>query len=275
MPNSGLFSEPTPRKLPFIAGGAEGEIDEPNPNESPETPPAPQFVPAEEFRSFQQTMQGSMSALTEALTGMRQTMDMSASRQRESDVPRPSDTQVTRAQYVQAIQEGDLATVERWDAQRDTAVAQRISQLESTGMDQFSQLNKRSEVVGLKYYDRFKKDIDAMVDALPPQIKMRPGVYQYAHNAIVGQHIDVLTSEAQEAALRKPTADAKPESLNGRSRSGREVGAQTTKMPSAYDLGGETAEAALAFRGMTEDDQARRMGYKDWPDYMLKTAEYR
>lgn len=273
MPNSGLSSDNASPRLPFIAGGADGDVDEPNPNE-PETPSAPQFVPADEFRQFQTTMQGSMSALTEALTGMRQSMDMTVSRQRES-APAPDPAgQVTRAQYVAAVQEGDLATVERYETQREAGYAARLNQLEATGMDQFSQLNKRGEIGGLKHYTRFQKEIDAMVDALPPNIKMRPGVYSYAHNAIVGQHMDELLAEAQEAALRKPKADEKPESLSGRARSGREA-TTAAKVPSVYDLGGETAEAALAFRGMTDDDMAKRMGYEGWTDYMIKTAAYR
>src|SRR3972149_1104011 len=100
MPNSGLYKASALRRLPFIAGGADGEPDEPNPNES--EPTAPQFVPAEEFRQFQTTMQGSMSALTEALTGMRQTMDTTLSRQREP-VPTPDPAgQGARAPDVEA-----------------------------------------------------------------------------------------------------------------------------------------------------------------------------
>ena len=240
-------------------------------------PSPPAFVPAEEFRSFQQTMQGSMSALTEALTSMRATMDMTAqqSRRREEEPRSAPEATVSRAQYVEAIQQGDVALVERYEAQQEAKIAARISQLEATGMNQFSQLNKRTETGGLEYYQRFQKEIDAMVESLPPQVRMQPGCYAYAHNAVVGQHAKELIAEAQEAALRKPTVAERPESLTGRGRSGREAGKDATAVPSAYDLGGEAAEQALQMRGMTQDDQARKMGYADWKDYMTKVAEYR
>jgi len=270
--------QPNPRRLPFIAGGAEGDPDEPNPNEpegGEETPPQPQFVSAEEFRQFREQQTQQASALTEAINAMREAV--TASRQappaREETPRRDEQPPVSREEYVEAIQNGDIKKVERYEAQQEARVAARLGQLEATGSSAIAELNKRTEVGTLPYYTRYKKDIDALVDSLPQHLKMSAGVYKYAHDKIVGEHVTELIAEEREAALRKPKDDDVEKLPSG--RSGRQSREETGRVPTPRDLGGQDVEDALAFRGIDGDTQARKLGYKSWADYMEKTKEYR
>lgn len=269
--------DPNPRKLPFIAGGAEGDADEPNPNEpdgGEGTPP--QFVSTEEFKQFREEQARQSTALTEAINAMRSAVEAS-NRPREvvrEEPRREAAPVVTREEYVEAVQNGDIKKVEQYEAQQEARVAARLNQLESTGTSAIAELNKRTEVGSLPYYTRFKKDIDTLVESLPPHLKMSAGVYKYAHDKIVGEHVQEIIAEEREAALRKPTTD-EPIDRVPAGRSGRETGRETSRVPSPRDLGGQEVEDALAFRGMDADTQARKLGYKSWADYMDKTKEYR
>jgi hypothetical protein len=261
-------------KLRYIAGGADGDGDEPNPNEGDGTEPkpeTPQYVSAEEFRQFQAQSQESAKALTEAINLMRSAVERTPAPAQ----PAPSNEPiVSREEYIRAVQEGDVDKVARYESQIETRFASRIGQMEQAGTNAIADLNKRTTVGNLPYYERFKKEIDTLVGTLPANLKMSPDVYKYAHDKVVGEHVTELVSEAKEAALRKPAGEDIESPSAG--RSGRAVrGTSGDKIPTPRDLGGEEVEQALAFRGMDGDMQAQKMGYKSWADYMEKTKEYR
>ena len=237
--------------------------------------PAPQYVTLEEFRA----QQAQLSQLNETLAALR---DMAARPVAPAPAPvaAPVEAEITRAQYIAAVREGDVEVAERYLAQREGAVSrtlsQRIDQLENVGTAALSEVH-RDRISGLKHYKKYEKEIQQVVDGLPPAMRAQSGAYQYAYRIVVGTHLDEIEAAAREEALRKPTIDEANESpAGGGGRTGRQMAkGAANSIPTPFDLGGDGAVAAMEVDGRDADTVAKKLGYKDWRDYMTKTAEYR
>jgi len=247
--------------------------------EAPAAPPAPQFVTLEEFRASQAQLQ----AINETLGALRSLAERQVAPAPAPVAPQPAERELSRTEYIEAVREGNVEVAEKYLAQREAAQERRLSgridQLEQLGTTAFSNLNQRTETAGLTYYPKYKKEIDAVVAGLPPAMRAQGGAYKWAHDTVVGQHIDELSAEIREQALRKPAVE-EVERVSQFGRTGRSTTSGKDQTPSVYDLGGDNAVQAMEqFRewknGGTEDDLARKMGYTNWRDYMEKTKEFR
>lgn len=260
------------------------DSDELEPSNQPEgeevaeasaAPPAPQYVTLEEFRA----QQAQLSQLNETLAALR---DMAARQVAPAPAPvaAPVEAEITRAQYINAVREGDVEMAEKYLAQREGAVSrqlgQRIDQLEQVGTTALSEVH-RDRIAGLKHYKKYEKEINDVVAGLPAQMRAQSGAYQYAYRIVVGTHLDEIEAAAREEALRKPTIEELGEApASGGGRNGRAVAnTKANAIPTPFDIGGDDALEAIAVKGSDADTEAKKMGYKDWRDYMTKTAEYR
>lgn len=244
-----------------ISGGSDaGETPE-----TPEAPPQPTYVTAEAFQQAQQQTANVLAQLNETM----QSLSNALSRPVAPAAPPPTQGGVTLAQYVEALQTGDVAVVERYQQQQEVSWVQKhVAPLQEQGLNAIANLTAHTTTQGLPYYSRWKKEIDAWVANMPPNLRMEPGVYKAAHDAVVGSHAADLISEAKEAALRGDPAPAESADAGRRGRGGVPV----SKAPTPEDLGGAAAVAALRSVGKDSDTFARKLGYDSWEDYMTKTA---
>ena len=236
---------------------------------SPAPPPAPTFVTAEEFRTSQAQVNQTLAALNET---MQRLAEGARSPAPQYVPPSPAPARITRAQFIEAVQQGDERMIEAYeDQQKQALLAEHVHPLRDNGLEAIANLTRTTTVGSLPYYQRWKKEIEQFIAALPAGMRMNPEVYQTAHEVVVGRHTAELIAEAREAALRGPAPDAEPPSETGRGRGER----PRTGVPTPFDLGGQDAVEAIVGAGKDQDQMAQRMGYANWKDYMDKTAEYR
>ncbi len=230
----------------------------------------PTFVPTDEFKSYQATMQGNFDQLNQTIGVLRDALV--AGTRTQPPVP-PAGTPggaITEEQYVEAIQTGDARVVRAFHQQdKDRLIAEHIVPLRDTGLDAIAGITREMATGQLPYYKKYQKEIDGHIANLPANMRMTPQVYRLAHDAVVGSHNDEIVKEAVEAAIRAP---ATPEPMPSGGRTGRTSAAGA--VPTVEELMGKDASDALAFRGMTGEMFAQRLGYKSWADYAkLATAE--
>lgn len=239
--------------------------------EVPAAPPPPQYVTKEEFQAAQAAqaqLSQTLAALNENMTMLREGMVRAQPR---AEAPTPS-ARITRAQWLEAVRDGDERVLEAYDAQqKQDLLVEHVNPLRDTGLEAIANLTKRTTSSALPYYTRFQKEIDAFVANLPAAMRMSAEVYQTAHEVVVGRHIDELTAEAKEAALRG-AVDTGAESADA-GRGGRGPKPKSG-VPTPEDLGGREMTDAMRGAGKTADGMAQRMGYASWEDYMTKTAPF-
>lgn len=245
-----------------ISGGSDAD----EMPETPEAPAAPTYVTAEAFQQAQQQTSNVLAQLNETMQALSNALSRPVAPARPAE---PAPGAITLAQYMEAIQTGDLATAERYQAQQESQwAAKHVAPLQEQGLNAIANLTAATSTATLPYYSRWKKEIDAWVANMPPHLRMEPGVYKAAHDAVVGSHAADLISEAKEQALRGEPAPAESADAGRRGRGAQPV----SKAPTPADLGGAAAEAALRSVGKDSDTFARKLGYESWEDYMTKTA---
>lgn len=237
-------------------------------SEQPTEPiaPAPQYATAAELAAERAATQAALAQLNETMASINAGLTQVA----RSRVPDAAPTgRITRAAYMEAMQTGNEAVVEAYEAQQKLDwVQEHVAPLRQTGLGALANLTKTQATAALPYYKRWQKEIDAFVSTMPPEAQMSPDVYAWAHNAIVGQHAAELLREEREAALRGP---AEPDPMPATRGRGRVPEKDVVPMPE--DLA-DGAGRALAGAGKDADTMARKMGYTDWKDYMAKTKDY-
>ena len=181
--------------------------------------------------------------------------------------PELTDADINKA--LQAADEGTnpaaiiRALAEKTAARSTARVEQQLQALQDYGVQNF-QTFAEAQVRALPHFKRFEKEIRTEIDKLQPALRGSAQAWEYAYQLVRGRHADEMANEAAEEAVRKakeqfpsaaPPAQQEPPKL----KDGRPV-------PTAQDLGGHVAVEALAIKGMTEEDFAKKMGYESWKD---------
>lgn len=246
---------------------------DPETTETPEAPPpAPQFVPLDEFRAAQSQTSQTLAALNETMAALRDGIAQ-AQRTQYMPPPPPQTQRLTRAHFIEAVQTGNEEVIAAYEEQQKQALlAEHVHPLRDNGLEAIANLTRNTTVGALPYYQRFKKEIDGFIQNLPAGMRMTPEVYQTAHEVVVGRHVTELMTEAKEAALR---GEAPPPESPDTGRRPARGGAPRNDFPTAEDIGGRDAMDALVGAGKDPDAMAQRMGYVNWKDYMTKTEPYR
>lgn len=229
-------------------------------NKQEGTPPA--FVPADEYKRTVDLLSAGMGEIREGLAVMRAE---AAARGKADPVLEALPAEPTEDEYAAAqgdpklmrelftrLRQIDLKRLER----------ERLGPLEAQGTEALANLTK-AQVLGTKpHYARFKKDIDATLNTMPANVRMRPEVMDFVYNSVIGQNLDALQKEDRERVLRGDAqqGDA-PSGDRGNPKKGNDA------VPSVSELLGEDAALALRNKGIDADAMSRRLGYKTWADY--------
>lgn len=234
-------------------------------------PPTPTFVPTDDFKQYQATMQTALERLTESIGMMAQQVGRGP-----APVAVPTAARITREQYAEALREGNVDVLEAWQAQREAdLLARHVAPLASTGTAALSALN-RERLAGKPHYARFRKEVDAALAEVPAEHQANPALVDKVYAMVVGEHAGVLEAEAREAAIRQatqpPAEPATPAPSAGRTAG--KTGAGTLPTPEEL-LGAEAGEALRSklsdpsSRYSDVDGWARSMGYRGgWSEYV-------
>lgn len=252
---------------------------EPEKPATPATPdpaatPTPTFVPADEFKQFQSTINTQFQQFQEnfnvILASLNKAPVAAPVAEGIEDVPLPELEQALSEgkgaeKFVKAIN----AAVKRLEG----SFGKRVQELESTGLTAISELSKDAAKGDMPYYPRFKKEIDAYVSALPAHLRTNKQIYVVAHNAIVGspENLAQILKEEREKILREaadPNAANLPTDINGRGK-----GKDGDAIPTVEGLLGKEAADALTSIGRSPDQHAMRMGHKDWATFATFVKE--
>lgn len=241
--------------------------------DAPAPPAPPAWVPADEFKTFQATVNNTLGAITDTLGYLRDAAARGAASSASPGPTAPAGTPISDQQFAEACQTGDAGTISAYLKQREAALeAEHITPLRNTGLEAIAGLTKEHVTSTLPYYKRWQKEIDAFVAQMPAGVRLHADVYRTAHNAVVGQHTSELIAEATEAAIRQAN-DPKPEPGRPSVQPGRQRGTGN-EVPTVEEYMGREAADALAFKGLSPDDFARKLGrYKNWADYVKQTSE--
>ena len=234
-----------------------------------ETPPAapapPSYVPADEFKTFQATIQDTLGTIRESLQALN------SSRVHEAPHPTaPTFEDATDEELEFALAEGKGAkvfrkaidaAVKRVEAKYDA----RQTNLEQTAGTSLSNMAARMAKPLMKYYDKpyIKKEVDAYIAQLPAKDKLNPENFVVVYNAVAGAHMDELIADEREAALRAAANKSAP--VPG-GASGRSNASATD--PTVEDTFGPEAARELRNRGRNLDRIAQAFGFKDGKEYM-------
>lgn len=261
----------------------------------PETPPAdPPKVetpaPLDIKALVTEAVQGVASTLGQTVDRLGQKVEELASRQPQVIVQGGGNAPVATARpdlsdevIDQAILAGPGAAQRiralvdaRVNEAAERVVREHINPLRDFGTNTLGEITRRVVSGGMPHYARFRKEIDAQMAALSPEVRANPAVQEMIYNAVVGQHSDVLSREAAEAAVRQAQeATTAPASTPG-TGAGPGAKREAPEVPSAEDLGGRDALDALQLKGrggMNQDELARSMGYESWAHYQKQYQE--
>lgn len=243
-------------------------IDTPD-EPTPTPPPAPPtWVPSEEFKGFQ-------AQVTQTLQAIQTNINALASAYGQGRPQSPSTPAAMSDEEIEtAFNEGKGAQVVKrlLTEERERIRREEIGPLRELGLSAIANLTESIArgKMSPHLYTRYKGEIDQYIQSLSPEAKLNPQAHEIAYNAVVGRHVNEITSEAVQAAMRKK-ADEPPAPPPG-STTGRTQD-QNSRVPTVEDYAGRDGAAALAGIGKDGDAFARRLGYKDWTAYMAKAKE--
>jgi len=250
-------------------------VVDPSPAPDP-VAPTPTFVPADEFRQFQATINGQFQTFQENFNAI---LTQLGSRKNDT-LPEPVIEDVTREEIEQVLADGKGADkivklIDDRLKKMEGVFGKRVQDLENIGLTAISEHSKDLAIGDMPYYSKFKKEIDAYIATLPARLRVSKQIYVVAHNAIVGQHLPDILKEEREKILREaaePEDATQPTGINGRDR-----GTKKDEISTVEELLGKSAADALVGIGRTPDQHAAHMGYKDWKTFatFVKTQEER
>lgn len=182
----------------------------------------------------------------------------------ENTLVRPSEEDIVEA--IAAGNKGEatrLMKAQRAYDQQENRVA--LGNVTAAGGAAIGSLAKQA-AERLKYYRKFKGEIDTMVDGYCTSNGAIPdfAMYERAHAIVSGNHLDDIISETTEEALRKAREPEEPLLPEGR-RTATETEREPTSLAEvlAGDWKREFRVKQRETGGRTDEDELRRMGYRD------------
>src|SRR3990167_7075697 len=148
--------------------------DEP---ETPTTlvePTAPVFDPADAFKTLQANLEGRIAQMTDNFNAAVAQINQTRQDVRPAQLTDPEIT-LDELENVRAEGKGADKLVKMIDSRLkklETGLAQRISEIESTGTNALSSVASEMARSDMPYYKRYQKEIDAYVATLSPHLRM-------------------------------------------------------------------------------------------------------
>lgn len=172
---------------------------------------------------------------------------------------------ITEEELEAAFQEGKGAAKlkEYMGRMAEDLVQTHIAPLRQTGMAAIGETIMEIMKPQMPFYDRFKKEITNFLEMYPPDLKVNRQAIKAAYDTVVGAHFNELAEEKVQQEVRKASGLVVTPKTSGRGR-GREE-----EVPDAESL----APGALSGVGRSEEEFARKLGYKSWADYQKVGTE--
>lgn len=245
-------------------GDQEAEVVEEQVEQEEQTP---QYVTKEEYMQTQSILQSLQQSMQTLSTGFNA---VAADRQTRGAVVEEIED-VTDAEIEEALQTGTGAAKFRKMVNAGVERVKRevLGPDMAAGFQAITGLTREVVASKMPYYARFQKEIDEYISALGPTQRLQPESYKAAHDYVVGLHVNELLAEQGEAGRRQ--ANPQPQGGQLAGPNSRTTG-QGRGQPEAFTFTAEN-QSALAIKGYTPDQQAQKMGYKSWTDYMTKTQD--
>lgn len=237
----------------------------------PETPdaPTPSFVTKEELA---QTTDAILSRIQGLFEGFN-------ARDRDA-APTPREPEpINLAEIDDAIREGggadkiarmvEKVASAKVDALRKTA----IDPLEAVGVGNMATYARDMVLRDLpERHRRYIKEIDEFMTSMPDKrVLANPEAWRHAVTATIGRHASELEREAVEEAIRKETERVATPQPSAAAYFDDE---RKQPVPSVKEFAGDEGLIALREKQIDGDTLAKRMGYKDWSDYMRMARDF-
>jgi ABC-type transporter Mla subunit MlaD len=254
----------------------------------PPPPPPPAGLSKDEVKALlETTLSGLGDRLGSVVQQLNERIEALAARQPQVVVQPPappaSVADITDEEIDRAVLSGQgaaqriRALVDRAvNAATERIIKERVQPLEEFGVRALGDVTQRVVATSMKYYNRFKKEIDEQLNTLAPAARSNPLVIETIYNAVVGRHAEELANEAAEAAVRQAQEQTKaPAPGTG---AGGQATERTDEVPTLQDFLGPAANEAKEalqhkVQGADADAFARSLGYKDWASYMKMYQE--
>jgi hypothetical protein len=229
----------------------------------------PNYAKSDDVAALREQLSGMTESLAELRGALSSAYQQQAPRQAPVEEPEMTDEEINRA-----LQEGEnpaaklRAMLSRATRAAEGRVRSELEQLRNTGVSSLTEI-VAGQAAALPHYKDYEKEIRGYMAQLPPEAQANFGTWKLAHDAVVGQHKDEIVSREIEAERRRSRDAAANPNLPG---SGQQAagGGTEQKVPQVEDWGGAEARSELHSKGQTEDEFAKKLGYKSWNDYMEK-----
>lgn len=261
----------------------EPEITDPvDPNDPPKDPPVTDPPPAEFAKAEDvSAMRAELSGFKESISLLKETLIANRAPQSVTEpLPQLSHVEdnVSDEELEQLLADGKGASkfrqmVRSESGQRTRALEQRLNDMQANIDNTLALHGGRiadADTTGMPYRNdpRFKKLIDAGVNAFPKNLRARPDIIKAVHDRVVGENVKLVIEAERETALRaaRGTPDGTPPPGGG---AGARLGLTPAgELPTVLELLGEDAEATLIAKSQSPDEFSRKLGYKGgWADY--------
>lgn len=251
------------------------------PNDKPNEPAQPQYVTVDQFNAVNAALQN----LTTQLGQFHSRIDVLATpRREEPGAVAPASTfqrTVSQADIDKAYDDGDYKRagqlqstfIQETIKESTLATQSQIAQLQTTGMTMIANVVGTQAKDKLPYYTRFKDQIDKMLEKVSPDLRANPEMHKWAHDAVVGQNVEIITKEASEGAVRK-ALDGGAGYVPGQSGTPTHKDGQLTP-EAAYGSDWGDIQRLLKAKNITIEEHARRLGHSDVQAYLKKVKQSR
>lgn len=153
-------------------------------------------------------------------------------------------------------------------------VSTQIQSLQHQGISMIADVVKGQTSSKLPYYEKYKKEIDEFLDKAPPESRTHPDMYKWAHDAVVGRHIEDIAKEAGEAAVRKHM-DGGGGYQPGAGGGGGSESQGTLTIENVYGDDAKDIKRLLQNKNINMDQYAQRRGYADAQAYLAHVKKFR
>jgi hypothetical protein len=235
-----------------------------------ETPPAPQYVTPDQLAAIQAQQSEAMAKLTQQNADLMSTVNSLIQNQNQPPAPSAPAPQLTGREIDEMITNGEGG--EKILSHFNQTIDQKLNDLKSQVIDPLRQqggnaiasLAQQNAKNNLPYYRTFEKEIDAYIqNNVQPELRSNPQVYQFAHDAIVGQNVEKLMELKQQEILRQQQdADVTPQATPPSPR--EEALKDPSKVPPPEEYFDARALDLLRDQNVTADQHAQKMGFKDY-----------
>lgn len=229
---------------------------EDNPQSTPETPPAmpdPREAEMQQLKMNLHVMQQSLETTNQMLQSV-----LAGRQQAPTEPQRRRD--ITEEELEEAFQQGKGASKlkEYLGQMANELVETHINPLRQTGLAAISETVMEAMKPKMPYFDRFQKEINVFLDAYPPDLRVNSKAIKAAYDTVVGSHLDEIADERVQQHVRQASAPVTKPGANQRGTMRNQ-----DDVPDAEDM----APGALSGVGRSEEEFARKLGYKSWAEY--------